>query len=943
MNYTSSLALAALALATANSSATTTLTSANFDLDADATWDSGLPGPGNDGIINANYNFDDMGSGNTNGNFTLVPGTYSLTQTAGDGLGDQWNLNGNSDFTFNLNGGTKTSDGGTFFVNGYTYKIDGGSLTKTGGESRIANGAEFNLASGSYSATNTRLIGGSITVSGGTFSSDTLDLEGGTFTQTGGTVTTTHATLAIAQSVAGGKIANLEGGTFVNDTATALVASSNVTVNIGGDFVFDATSATGLFNSISGTSTIDFASDWTGSLILDSSTAWDDVFEAEGRVSVDGAVLNPGEFEFFFQNTSGVITLSIAPQPATAKWTGLGGSTWDFDSTANFASNEPADPLNNTTFDVATSVVNAVIFDDTYEFNGGSTGVGSFAVDVASGGISDTAVTFSNDSNAYVVSSPDANGISGTTSVTTSGASTVTLLGTHAYTGATMIEAGTLNLGDGSTDGSIVDSAITNDSALIVHNTGSITHNAIINGNGSFEKLGAGTLTLAANYLNGGSVTLTGGDLVFQGVPRASSHSIASSTVLELNSAGGFNIGAGFDTTFTGTGTLISTGMGTLRWGEAKAVFELGSGALIDVQNGLFVGASHGNVASRAEEWTNNLSDLHVESDATFNGSEGNIRVNVLTGGGTIASGGNPATTGYTGFTFGVDDGSGTFDGVLDNNGTLLGNFTKVGSGTQTLTGINLYTGNTTVTEGTLTLASGGELTMAPEANGVCNVIAGAAAGSGVIQLDGALYLELIGADITNGNSWLLVDDTDLSVNYGATFSVSSPLGLFTETAGVWTLMDGDNEWTFTEATGILSLVAPDSGYATWLGLYPTLSDTSPTGDPEKDGIENTLEYVLNGNPEVSDPSILPTLDTSGADFVFTFTRREESANDTTQVFQYGSDLMGWTDLNITPPTATEVTLGTPADGLQTVTVTISKSLAVDGKLFGRLTATLNE
>jgi hypothetical protein len=42
--------------------------------------------------------------------------------------------------------------------------------------------------------------------------------------------------------------------------------------------------------------------------------------------------------------------------------------------------------------------------------------------------------------------------------------------------------------------------------------------------------------------------------------------------------------------------------------------------------------------------------------------------------------------------------------------------------------------------------------------------------------------------------------------------------------------------------------------------------------------------------------------------------------------------------LSITAPTVSEVSLGTPADGLQTVTVTISKSLAnPGGKLFGRL------
>lgn len=56
----------------------------------------------------------------------------------------------------------------------------------------------------------------------------------------------------------------------------------------------------------------------------------------------------------------------------------------------------------------------------------------------------------------------------------------------------------------------------------------------------------------------------------------------------------------------------------------------------------------------------------------------------------------------------------------------------------------------------------------------------------------------------------------------------------------------------------------------------------------------------------------------------------------TTQSFEYGSDLTGWTALNITAPTAAAVILGTPSGGepnLQTVTV----PKGANTKLFGRL------
>ncbi|MFC7338854.1 beta strand repeat-containing protein [Haloferula chungangensis] len=931
MKSTAAFTILSFSLAAATATAETTYIGPVFDLfDDSATsnsnkdnWTNGTPGLGNDGTIAINYDFSTLGAAD-NGNVNPLPsGAFSVTQTAGDGTGGQFNLAANSAFTFNLNGGSINSTSGAFIVNGNTFNLAGGTL----------NASEFRLGNGTMNMSSGSLTGGIIS------------LRGGTFSQTGGTTTSNHVGPVFNQANNSTTL-NLTGGSLIAGSGNnnSLIHHTNLVTTIGGSLTANLPDAVDIFTGgiHENSSTLNFTSDWTGSLTLNSLVAWDDVFEA-GGISVDGVELAAGDFESYFLNDGGVITLSIAPQSTTPMWTGLGGSTWDLDSTANFSSNEPGDPLNNTTFDVATSVVNGVIFDDAYDFDGGSADVASFSVDVALGGIPDTKVTFTNDSNAYVVSSSDATGISGTTTVTTSGASSVTLLGTHAYTGATTIEAGTLILGNGTTNGSIADSAITNDSAMIVNNTGVITHNAVIDGNGSFEKSGAGTLLLAADYLNAGSVSLSDGELVFQGAPRASSYSIAASTLIELDSVGGFNIGAGFNTTFSGTGTLLNTGPGTVRWGEAKAVFELGSGALIDIQNGTFVGGSHGNVAGRAEDWSNNLADLNVGSGATFSGAEANIRVNVLTGSGIIQSGGNPEGTGYSEFTFGVDDGDGTFDGTLANNGSFQGNFAKEGSGTQTLTGFNTYTGNTTVKEGTLTLSNSGELVMAPTGNGVSSAIAGVPGGNGIMNLDGLLFLELGAADLTNGNSWLLVDDSNLDVNYGASFDINSSLGYFNEAGGVWTLVDGDNEWTFTEATGILSLVAPEKGFGVWLDLYPNLSDTSANGDPEMDGIENTLEYVLNGNPEVSDLSILPAVDTSGADFVFSFTRRVESADDTTQVFQYGSDLMGWTDLRITPPTASEVTLGTPAGGLQTVTVTISKSLAVDGTLFGRLNAVLND
>lgn len=162
----------------------------------------------------------------------------------------------------------------------------------------------------------------------------------------------------------------------------------------------------------------------------------------------------------------------------------------------------------------------------------------------------------------------------------------------------------------------------------------------------------------------------------------------------------------------------------------------------------------------------------------------------------------------------------------------------------------------------------------------------------------------------------------------------------------------GADSFTFTvndgttdsaAATVAITVNAPD--YNSWLNLYPALTDVTAQDDPEGDGLENLLEYVLNGDPTAADTLILPELDASGENFVFSFTRRVESADDTTQVFQYSSTLQAddWTNVSITNPKAVEVAISPAVDGLQGVTVTISKSVAVDEKLFGRLKVVIAE
>lgn len=147
---------------------------------------------------------------------------------------------------------------------------------------------------------------------------------------------------------------------------------------------------------------------------------------------------------------------------------------------------------------------------------------------------------------------------------------------------------------------------------------------------------------------------------------------------------------------------------------------------------------------------------------------------------------------------------------------------------------------------------------------------------------------------------------------------------------------------TGSQSTGI-RFPATNSGFARWQALrFPLAQLTDPVhggpaGDPDADGFDNSLEYVLGGDPATADPAIAPQLDASGSDFVFTFTRRAESAADTSQTFQFSRTPGLWTNLNLATPDP-RVVLSPVTGGHQQVTITLPK--ADTSRLFGRLTVT---
>ena len=291
---------------------------------------------------------------------------------------------------------------------------------------------------------------------------------------------------------------------------------------------------------------------------------------------------------------------------------------------------------------------------------------------------------------------------------------------------------------------------LTAPAALMANADASIA--SAISGTGLLKD-GAGTLTLSGNNSYTGSTIISNGLLVLQNYNSSGAYGVAGGAGLAFNVTNGtLDLPTA---TFSGTGTLIKSGAGTLLWGGGAAKFGFGTGGLIDVQGGIFIGGSNGN-----EDWTTNLASLNIASGASFLGVEANVRVDALTGAGTYQGG----YAGTESLTLGLSGGSGTFSGAVQNFWAALA-LVKEGIGTQTLSGPNTYSGATTINAGALTIGGAGSLGGGTYAASITNnglfvysssaaqTVSGAISGSGALQQSGTGKLTFKGMNSYTGGT----------------------------------------------------------------------------------------------------------------------------------------------------------------------------------------------
>lgn len=128
--------------------------------------------------------------------------------------------------------------------------------------------------------------------------------------------------------------------------------------------------------------------------------------------------------------------------------------------------------------------------------------------------------------------------------LTKSGAGILTLTGANTYTGPTVLSTGTLQLGSGSTTGTLsTSSAITANGTLVFNRSNAVTQGtdfsgAGIGGTGGVTKIGAGNLTLNADNTYGGSTVIGAGTLTVNNNSSTALGRLSGTGAIVVNNGG---------------------------------------------------------------------------------------------------------------------------------------------------------------------------------------------------------------------------------------------------------------------------------------------------------------------------------------------------------------------------------------------------------------------
>ncbi len=436
----------------------------------------------------------------TNGQ-NLTIGQALLDGTGGGGLtkngGGNLTLSGNNTYagTTTINSGTLTlgRSGGTI-ANAAAVTVNGGALN-------VANSdtvGVVTLTSGEISGTGT-LTGSFYDFRSGSVSAALAGSSVGLTKSTGGTVTLSgNNTYTGATTVSEGLL-NITGSSASNITVNSGAAlggegttTGSLTFGAGNSTLyFDPTTVTGAFTSgtVSTAGAFVFLNP-TGAMTT--GTAYTVLKQTGGTFSgsPSDVFIAAARGTLAFANTNTELTLTPTG-PAALIWTGSGANPtfWDVVTTQNWDNSGPDRFYSG----------DAVTFNDT---------ASNYIVAVQGASVSPGNIIFNTGTAAYTLSG---GAIVGGASLTKDGTNSVTISNSNSYSGGTTINAGTIQLGNGTNATGSVTGAITNNGALVTnYGANSVTVANDISGTGSLTQNGSGVVTLTGSNSYGATIINSG-------------------------------------------------------------------------------------------------------------------------------------------------------------------------------------------------------------------------------------------------------------------------------------------------------------------------------------------------------------------------------------------------------------------------------------------------
>ncbi len=689
--------------------------------------------------------------------------------------------------TFNGSGGTIDTNGNNVTFASSLGNSGGGSLTKVGG--------------GTLTLTGPATFLGALTVNSGALRF-TNSVATSSVNANGGTLTIgTGATLGFAQlSMGGGTLSAETGASFGGGTTLVANSASRIasaTSSLGGTGIL---ALSGIFRN-SG-ATIDFGLPTTGSITTTTMNSAGTILGGWATANSSSWAVSAGD---------GATPGNISALATYVSNTWASGNNTDVTS-----SNSPAADSTTNSLRFNTAAANTVTLSTGSIGNLISSGgilvtatVGNNASTIAGGtllgpGSADLVVNQFNTSGTLTISSVIADG--GFSGLTKSGGGTLILSGNNTYTGATNIEAGTLqfsalgNLGAGT--------EITFGGGTLQYATGNTADISVTTTNSA--------RTVTMNTVGGAIIDTNGNNVRF-------ANPIGSAGIGGLNKIGAGSLTLGGANTYTGATTITG---GTLIF---SALNNLGNGTAINFNGGtLRYGSGNVDISARL--------------------------VTLGTGGGTIDTNGNNVT-----FANGIgNSGAGNF--TKDGSGTLtLGGLNSY-TGVTVLNGGGLTFGaNSGIASTTLQLG-GGALTLAANQAGLDF------SGGTTVNVGGSS----IAASTIGGTGVLGLGGITRNAGGTVSFTLPSTGSITTTTAntngilGGWATV-GSSDWAVNNGSNVIAALAP-AGYTadTWLAGNNT--DVTTSSSPASDSTTNSLRFnsgsntvTLSGVNTISSGGILAT------------------------------------------------------------------------------------